>query len=153
MALRKLLVLIAGKIKELPAADWIAGNLIVNTGYSSTTGTIAATDTLPAAISKLEGNKANKAAAAGTVVALPFTQDSVQGTIASPLTGNITGVTTNAVLGAVVVVIHNAGTIPTFDSKFKKRSDSPAYVINQINYIWCMYINATEIIYYFHQRT
>lgn len=56
MALRKLLVLITGKIKELPGADWIAGNQVVNTGYSSAAGTVAASDTIPAAIGKLNGN-------------------------------------------------------------------------------------------------
>jgi len=97
--------------------------------------------------------KANIAAATGTLVALTFTQDSVQGTIASPLTGNITGVTTNALIGVVSVVIHNNGTAPTFDSKYKKLSGSGNYVTGVINYIWCMYINATEIIYSIQQRT
>lgn len=154
MANRKALVLVSGKLKELPSGDTLAGNTVLNTGYSSTTGTIAATDTVPAAISKLDGNKANKAAATGTVVALPFNQDSVQGTVASPLTGNITLNATGALLGVVVVVIHNAGSAPTFTSGvFKKLSGSGNYVTGVINYIWCMYINSTEIIYSIQQRT
>lgn len=97
--------------------------------------------------------KADIAAATGTSVALTFTSDSVQGTIASPLTGNITGNITGAKLGVVTLVIHNHTTAPTFDSKYKKLSGSGSYVTGSINYIFCEYINDTEIIYSINQRT
>lgn len=97
--------------------------------------------------------KADIAAATGTLIALTFVKDSVQGTIASPLTGNITGVTTGALLGVVTLVIHNSGTAPTFDSKYKKLSGSGSYVVSVVNYIFCEYINSTEIIYSIQQRT
>lgn len=97
--------------------------------------------------------KADIAAATGTLVALTFTSDSVQGTIASPLTGNITGNITGAKLGVVTLVIHNHTTAPTFDSKYKKLSGSGSYVTGSVNYIFCEYINDTEIIYSINQRT
>lgn len=97
--------------------------------------------------------KANIAAGTGTLVDLTFVADSVQGTIASPLTGNITGNVTGAQLGVVTLVIHNHSSAPTFDSKYKKLSGSGSYVTGSINYIFCAYINATEIIYSINQRT
>lgn len=105
------------------------------------------------AVSDALALKADIAAATGTLVALTFTSDSVQGTIASPLTGNITGNITGAKLGVVTLVIHNHTTAPTFDAKYKKLSGSGSYVTGSINYIFCEYINATEIIYSINQRT
>lgn len=119
MALRKPLVLISGKQKELATADTI--------------------DTGPYI--------------AGTSAALTFATDNIQGTIASPLTGNITGSTTGAVIGKVVHVVHNSGTAPTFDSKFKKLSGSGSYVTGAINHIYCEYMGTTEILYTIQQRT
>lgn len=88
-----------------------------------------------------------------TGVALTFATDRVYGSIASPETGNITADVTGAKLGVTNIIIHNSGTAPTFDSKFKKLSGSGSYVISVVNYIYCTYINATEIIYSINQRT
>lgn len=135
----------------------------VISGFSAAAGVVANTDTILQAINKIVGNitavntalalKADIAASTGTLVALTFTSDSVQGTIASPLTGNITGNITGAKLGVVTLVIHNHTTAPTFDSKYKKLSGSGSYVTGSINYIFCEYINDTEIIYSINQRT
>jgi hypothetical protein len=97
--------------------------------------------------------KAKIAVTVGTSTALTFTEDNIQGSVGTPLTGNITGVTTNAVIGAVVHVVHNSGTAPTFDSKFKKLSGSGSYVVGVINHIYCEYMSATEILYTIQQRT
>jgi len=90
---------------------------------------------------------------ATTGVSLTFTTDRVYGSIASPETGNITASATGAKLGVTNIIIHNSGTAPTFDSKFKKLSGSGSYVISVVNYIYCTYITSTEIIYSINQRT
>lgn len=88
-----------------------------------------------------------------TGTALTFLTDRVYGTVASPETGNITATITGAKLGVTNIVIHDNGTEPTFDAKFKKLSGSGSYVTGEINYIFCCYINDTEIIYSINQRT
>ncbi len=88
-----------------------------------------------------------------TGVVISFLTDMVYGTIASPETGNITANVSGALLGVTNIIIHNSGTAPTFGSEFKKLSGSGNYVINVINYIFCVYINSTEIIYSINQRT
>lgn len=86
----------------------------------------------------------------GTVIS--FTTDRVYGTLTTPETGNITAAVTNAKLGVTNIIIHNSGTAPTFDSKFKKLSGSGNYVTGVVNYIYCTYISTTEIIYSINQR-
>lgn len=130
---------------------------VVGSGYA----VVAATDTIMQAIQKMAGSlayfnmvvtfKADISAAVGVSTALTFESDSVQGTITTPLTGNITGSAVNALLGVTVLVIHNSGTEPTFDSKFKKLSGSGDYVLSSVNYIYCQYIDATHIIYSINQ--
>lgn len=88
---------------------------------------------------------------AKTGTALSFVSDAIYGSTATPETGNITGVTTNAKPGAVILLIHNNGSTPTFDVKFKKLSGSGDYVTGQINYIMCMYLDSTHIIYSINQ--
>lgn len=95
--------------------------------------------------------KSDIAATQVTSTALTFTKDCVSGTVEAPITGDISGVITNAALGVVMLVIHNSGTAPTFDNKFKKLSGSGNYVSGQINYIYCQYIDATTIIYSINQ--
>ena len=86
----------------------------------------------------------------GTLIS--FTTDKVYGTLATPETGNITADVTNAKLGVTNIIIHNSGTAPTFGSEFKKLSGSGNYVTGVVNYIYCTYISATEIIYSINQR-
>lgn len=90
---------------------------------------------------------------ATTGVSLTFATDRIYGSIASPETGNITASVTGAKLGVTNIIIHNSGTAPTFDSKFKKLSGSGSYVVSVVNYIYCTYITPTEIIYSINQRT
>ena len=87
----------------------------------------------------------------GTVIS--FTVDKVYGTLTTPETGNITADVTNAKLGVTNIIIHNSGTAPTFDSKFKKLSGSGNYVTGVVNYIYCTFITSTEIIYSINQRS
>jgi hypothetical protein len=97
--------------------------------------------------------KLNIEAAAATGVVILFTNDRVYGTIASPETGNITADVTGGLLGVTNIIIHNAGSAPTFGAEFKKLSGSGNYVTSVVNYIYCTYITATEIIYSINQRT
>lgn len=90
---------------------------------------------------------------ATTGVSLTFATDRIYGSIATPETGNITASVTGAKLGVTNIIIHNSGTAPTFDSKFKKLSGSGSYVVSVVNYIYCTYITPTEIIYSINQRT
>lgn len=88
-----------------------------------------------------------------TGVVISFQNDRVYGSIASPETGNITANITGAKLGVTNIIIHNSGTAPTFGAEFKKLSGSGNYVTSVVNYIYCTYITATEIIYSINQRT
>ena len=88
-----------------------------------------------------------------TGTAISFTIDRVYGTLTTPETGNITADVTNAKLGVTNIVIHNSGTAPTFGSGFKKLSGSGNYVTGVVNYIYCTFITATEIIYSINQRS
>lgn len=130
---------------------------VVLTGLSTATSTaVIATDTILVAIGKLQAQinlKANIAATIGSSTALTFASESIQGSVDTPLTGNITGVTTSAVVGVVVHVVHNSGSTPTFDSKFKKASGSGNYVTGTINHIYCEYMSSTYIIYSITQAT
>jgi hypothetical protein len=83
---------------------------------------------------------------------LSFTTDKVYGTLTIPETGNITADVTNAKLGVTNIIIHNSGIAPTFGSQFKKLSGSGNYATGVVNYIYCTYISATEIIYSINQR-
>ena len=88
-----------------------------------------------------------------TGTSISFAIDRVYGTLTTPETGNITADVTNAKLGVTNIVIHNSGTAPTFGSQFKKLSGSGNYVTGVVNYIYCTFITATEIIYSINQRS
>ena len=92
-------------------------------------------------------------AGTATGAILSFITDRVYGTIASPITGNITADVTGAQLGVTNIIIHNSGTVPTFSSEYKKLSGSGNYVVSVVNYIYCTFITSTEIIYSINQRT
>lgn len=107
--------------------------------YSGKTKELTTGDTIGIPVAQLTG------------AALSFTQDGIYGTFATPIAGNITGVITGALLGSVVMVIHNSATAPTFDAKFKKLSGSGEYVLSSINYIYCQYVDSTHIVYSINQ--
>lgn len=92
-------------------------------------------------------------AGTATGATLSFVTDRIYGTIASPITGNITADVTGAQLGVTNIIIHNSGTAPTFSSEYKKLSGSGNYVVSVVNYIYCTFITSTEIIYSINQRT
>jgi hypothetical protein len=50
------------------------------------------------------------------------------------------------------VIFPVSGIAPTFGSQFKKLSGSGNYVVGVVNYIYCTFITATEIIYSINQR-
>jgi nitrogen fixation protein len=92
-------------------------------------------------------------AGTATGATLSFVTDRIYGTIASPVTGNITADVTGAQLGVTNIIIHNSGTAPTFSSEYKKLSGSGNYILSVVNYIYCTFITSTEIIYSINQRT
>jgi hypothetical protein len=92
-------------------------------------------------------------AGTATGATLSFVTDRIYGTIASPVTGNITADVTGAQLGVTNIIIHNSGTAPTFSSEYKKLSGSGNYIVSVVNYIYCTFITSTEIIYSINQRT
>jgi hypothetical protein len=92
-------------------------------------------------------------AGTATGATLSFITDRIYGTIASPVTGNITADVTGAQLGVTNIIIHNSGTAPTFSSEYKKLSGSGNYIVSVVNYIYCTFITSTEIIYSINQRT
>lgn len=89
---------------------------------------------------------------AATGAALVFTYDRVYGTVAAPITGNITANTAGAKLGVTHLIIHkHATTPPTFSSPFKKLNGSQDYIVNAINYIYVQYVDSTHILYSIQQ--
>lgn len=92
-------------------------------------------------------------AATSTGVTISFVTDTLYGKLDTPETGNLTANVTGAKLGVNSTIIHNSSTVPTFSSEFKKLSGSGSYITGVINYIFCLYISSTEIIYSINQRT
>ncbi|AMQ00910.1 hypothetical protein AY601_4059 [Pedobacter cryoconitis] len=97
--------------------------------------------------------KANIAPATTTSTVLTFSVDAICGSISTPVTGNITRSATGAIIGVVVLVIHNSGTAPTLDANFKKLTGSGNYVTGVINYIYCHYLSSTTITYCINQAS
>lgn len=75
-----------------------------------------------------------------------FTRDAIYGTIAAPITGNITTDLTGAQLGVELIVIHNDGGEPSYPAAFKKLNSSQAYDVGAVNYIFLKYINPTLVL-------
>jgi len=88
--------------------------------------------------------KLPKAQPAGSGSAIVFTQDRSYGSIASPEAGNITADLTDAVHGAVVLVIHQNATEPTYPGTFQKLSGSEDYNAAKVNLIYIQYLDATN---------
>lgn len=80
----------------------------------------------------------------GTV--LFFEQDSIYGTLVIPETGNINLNLAGAKRGVISTIIHNSATAPSFSAEFELRGGG-VYQTGQINYISCMFVDATKIIY------
>jgi len=88
-----------------------------------------------------------------TGTALTFVADTVYGSVATPVTGNITANTTGALLGVTNLIIHKASVVPTFDANFQALSSSRTYVTGNLNYIFCEYLAAGNVIYSIQQST
>jgi hypothetical protein len=122
------------------------------TGPAGSNGPTGATG--PAGSNGPTGATGSLAATQTTGTTLTFLTDSVYGTISLPETGSISADVTGGLLGVTNIVIHNNGsTGPTFSSQFKKLSGSGIYATGQLNYIYCTYINSTNIIYPINQAT
>ncbi|MDD2675382.1 MAG: hypothetical protein PHF81_10925 [Flavobacterium sp.] len=108
--------------------------------------------TYTAVISEAIDYKGSTAAGVTAGVVISFLNDRFYGSVTTPENGNITANTTDAQLGITNVIIHKSATAPTFSSPFKKLSGSGNYLVNNVNYIFCTYVTATEIIYIISQR-
>lgn len=82
-----------------------------------------------------------------TGTAVTFDKDANYGTVASPLTGNITASYTGGKLGVCILIIHNDGSTPTFPAEFTAVSISGSYVTSSVNYIYCEFLSSTIIKY------
>lgn len=80
-----------------------------------------------------------------TGTAITFVYDTVYGTIGTPETGNITASYTGAKLGTSVLILHQAGSEPTYPAQFKKMSGT--YDTTKINRIYCMYLDNNTVDY------
>jgi hypothetical protein len=109
-------------------------------------GGTAAQPTVPGLNSKLP---IETGAAIGTAVT--FTIDRIYGTVAVPVTGNITADVTGARFGVTNMMIHKSQTSPVFDAKFKKLNGSQDYMVGTNNYIYMVYLDATHINYSIQQ--
>jgi len=90
--------------------------------------------------------KANKATQrSGSVIA--FDTDANYGTIASPLTGNITGDYTDAIIGVVQLLIHNDGVAPTIPATWIKANTSSSYTTGVVNYIAVTWLSSNIATY------
>ena len=90
--------------------------------------------------------KANKATQrSGSVIA--FDTDANYGTIASPLTGNITGDYTDAIIGVVQMLIHNDSVAPTIPATWIKANTSASYTTGVVNYIAITWLSSNIATY------
>ena len=90
--------------------------------------------------------KANKATQrSGSVIA--FDTDANYGTIASPLTGNITGDYTDAIIGVVQMLIHNDSVAPTIPATWIKANTSASYTTGVVNYIAVTWLSSNIATY------
>jgi len=90
-------------------------------------------------------------AGSGVSITLDFANaDTIYGTVASPVTGNIGVSTTSAKVGVTHIVVHNSSTAPTITGALKL-SGSGNYKVSVNNYIYFTYISATTVIYSINQ--
>lgn len=94
-------------------------------------------------------------AGSSTGTTITFITDRVYGTTTLPISGStISGDTNGGQIGVTNIIVHNNTTIPpSFSINMKKLSGSSSYVINEINYIYCTYIDSNTIIYSINQIT
>lgn len=90
-------------------------------------------------------------AGSGTSITLDFANaDTIYGTVASPVTGNIGVSTTSAKVGVTHIVVHNSSTAPTITGA-SKLSGSGNYKVSVNNYIYFTYISGSTVIYSINQ--
>lgn len=87
----------------------------------------------------------NKTHLDGGGVVVKFNQKSMYGEPAAPEVGDINDDVTDAEPYTRVMIIHQDGTPPNFPAKFKLVRG--AYDTTKLNFIECIYINATLVIY------
>lgn len=80
-----------------------------------------------------------------TGTAVEFTGEKDYGTIASPVSGNITHTLTGAEVGVCITIIHQAASEPTYPATWKKLSGG--YNPGGINYIVARYFDSSNVRY------
>jgi hypothetical protein len=106
-----------------------------NTKYPTTLATQTALDL-----------KANISAQRSSAV-IAFDTEANYGTIASPLTGNITGDYTGAIIGVVQLLIHNDSVAPTIPASWVKANTSASYTIGVVNFIAITWLSSNIATY------
>jgi hypothetical protein len=89
--------------------------------------------------------KAEIAASPSSGTLITFTRDSVYGSIDTPETGNITSDTVGAQSMVTVLILHQAGSEPTYPANFVHISGT--YDPAKVNRILCTYIDDNTIDY------
>ncbi|GAB3911883.1 SGNH/GDSL hydrolase family protein [Mucilaginibacter boryungensis] len=96
---------------------------------------------------------------AKTGAVVSFQRESIYGTIALPITGDISFVQVadpddlQDKFGMVCQMIHNDSAEPSYPSAFKKLSGSGDYVPGENNYIFCEYLSDDVILYNIQQAS
>jgi len=89
--------------------------------------------------------------ATSTSTEISFAQDTIHGTSASPLTGNLTQAADGNVLGKSALIYHNAVAAPTFPASWKQLANGGSYQLAELNLIYAQFLNA-ETYYVINQE-
>ncbi|MBL7902956.1 MAG: hypothetical protein JNK73_13245 [Bacteroidia bacterium] len=82
---------------------------------------------------------------------ITFNKEAFFGDMTTPLVGAIGKDVTGAKLGTKVIIIHNDGASPSFDSAYQATSLSQAYVNGVPNFIECVFVRTNLILYTIYQ--
>lgn len=82
-----------------------------------------------------------------TGTALYFDRDAYYGNLNDEQVGNISVSFEGANLGVVAVLFHNNSSEPTYPASFIKSATSGDYVNSVVNYIFCIYLGTSSVLY------
>jgi len=87
-----------------------------------------------------------------TGTSISFEVDKIYGEVSNPVAGGITLDATNAKLGVTNIIVHNDASEPSYDPEFKRLKGSQDYLPSFNNYIYCTYMDASNINYIITQQ-
>jgi len=87
-----------------------------------------------------------------TGTSISFEVDKIYGEVSNPVAGGITLDATNAKLGVTNIIVHNDASEPSYDPEFKRLKGSQDYLPSFNNYIYCTYMDASNINYTITQQ-